>query len=100
MRPDYQRPWAEILNDVREWDFRDLTLDVEPDDRVGALPSRFKSRLRRLIGVLIVAGIAWTVVRRSGTSTSLVHIHEISRRCRCFECPRNFREGGSRASGR
>lgn len=62
MRPGYQRQWAEILNDVRD-DFDDLRLDVEPDDRVGAqLPSRFKSRVRRLMGVLLSAGVAWAVV--------------------------------------
>lgn len=62
MTPRHQRPWAEILNGANDWDFHDLTLDVEPDDRVGApLPSRFKSRLRKVLLGVILAMIAWAV---------------------------------------
>lgn len=63
MRIGHQRQWAEILNNARDLDLDGLTLDVEPDDRVGApLPNRFKARLRRmLLGVILATGITWTV---------------------------------------
>ena len=63
MKPGHQRQWAEILNNARDLDLNSLTLDVEPDDRVGApLPNRFKSRLRRMPGALLATGIIWTAM--------------------------------------
>jgi surface antigen len=63
MKPGHQRQWAEILNNARDLDLDYLTLDVEPDDRVGApLPNRFKSRLRRMPGCLLATGIIWTAM--------------------------------------
>ncbi len=63
MRAGHQRQWAEILNNARDIDLDGLTLDVEPDDRIGStLPNRSKARLRRmLVGVILAAGITWTV---------------------------------------
>jgi hypothetical protein len=59
MTSGHQREWSEILNNARDWDY-DLTLDVAPNDRVGApLPSRFKSRLRKMFAVMFLAGIVW-----------------------------------------
>lgn len=63
MKPGHQRQWAEILHNARDRDLDALTLDVEPDDRVGApLPNRFKSRLRRLPGCLLATGMIWTAM--------------------------------------
>ena len=63
MKAGHQRQWAEILNNARDIDLDGLTLDVEPDDRIGStLPNRSKARLRRmLVGVILAAGIYWTV---------------------------------------
>ncbi len=63
MRAGHQRQWAEILNNARDIDLDGLTLDVEPDDRIGStLPNRSKARLRRmLVSVILAAGITWTV---------------------------------------
>jgi hypothetical protein len=63
MRAGQQRQWSEILNNARDLDLDALTLDVEPDDRVGSpLPNRAKRRLRRMLLVLILAGgTTWAV---------------------------------------
>lgn len=63
----HQQHWVETQYDAGYRDFENLTLNVEPAERVGApLPNRYKRRLRRMLaGIILVAG-AWAVVANQG----------------------------------
>lgn len=63
----HQQHWAETRHDARYLDFENVTLHVEPFERVGApLPNRYRSRLRRaLLGLILVTG-AWAGVASVG----------------------------------
>lgn len=66
-----QQHWVETRDDYL--DIEDLTLHVEPTERVGApLPTPHKSRLKRmLVGIVLIAG-AWAAMASDLTSHSLV----------------------------
>jgi hypothetical protein len=48
---------------ARDLDFDDLTLDIEPADRVGPpLPSRYKAALRRMLAGVLLLAATWAVI--------------------------------------
>ena len=59
----HQQYWDETQYEDHDLDFDDLTLSVEPTERIGApLPNRRKARLRRIfVSIVLMAG-AWLFV--------------------------------------
>jgi len=59
----HQQHWAGSSYEGHYADFDDLTLSVEPTERIGPpLPNRFKARLRRIFVSIILAAGAWGFV--------------------------------------
>lgn len=69
----HQQHWGETPYDTRPVDFENLSLNVEPTERVGPpLPRRSKAGRRGLfVGTVLVAG-AWVFVANDPGSTGLV----------------------------
>jgi hypothetical protein len=65
--------WADAQGDVSYSDIDDLTLNVEPGERIGPpLPSPYKAMLRRIVLVGVLCGAGWTIATDEGGPDSLV----------------------------